>query len=449
MPSPVYNVFPSNVFLKPSLPEAVAAARSARDLSSCLDDLSLHSPGMTSAPYRAFVVPVPTGGVFPSMAAARRNLSLAALMLALVAAAALALPSAMWACLVATVLGLAGVVLFRGNRWRSGALLAAAVALSLALLDAFAGLLTPTAYGAGLVRKVDPRWWPPPHPVLGFRPKPDSTVVAHRHLQRPSRSIDTTYHIDCEGGRATPRRRRAPTSISSWAIPSCSARASGRRDLALAVRRDGRRQGAHGQLGAPGNAPNHLVRAFEAGLLDRYAGQRVKAVVVWIIPAQLARVTGDGSWLGSSPRYDLVEGKLVHTGSFTEYRFSHPITGLKYLLGQHFPFVEQIGRQQRQDEQLELFVAMMARLQQFAREKFNAPLVVIYSWPDEKLPSLSTAIRSSTSPAGRRPGAAAQARHPRWCSVDDLASDPIRPPAPHPARWPSVGLHQRADLAGN
>lgn len=49
------------------------------------------------------------------MAAARRNLSLAALMLTVVVAAALALPSAMWACLVATLLALAGVVLFRGN----------------------------------------------------------------------------------------------------------------------------------------------------------------------------------------------------------------------------------------------------------------------------------------------------------------------------------------------
>jgi hypothetical protein len=141
-------------------------------------------------------------------------------------------------------------------------------------------------------------------------------------------------------------------------------------------------------LSAPGNAPNHLVRAFEAGLLDRYAGQSVKAVVVWIIPAQLARTTGDGSWLGSSPRYDLVEGKLVHTGSFTEYRFSHPITGLKHYLGELFPFIASIGEKQRQDEQLKLFVAMMARLQLYAREKFNAPLVVIYSWPDERVRGL-------------------------------------------------------------
>src|SRR5438034_1257875 len=66
-------------------------------------------------------------------------------------------------------------------------------------------------------------------------------------------------------------------------------------------------------LGVPGYGPNHLVRAFEAGLLDRYAGQSVKAVVSWIIPAHLARVTGDGSWLGSSPRYVLENGALRHT----------------------------------------------------------------------------------------------------------------------------------------
>ena len=316
------------------------------------------------------------------MAAVGRNLSLAALMLALVAAAALALPSAMWACLVATLLGLAGVVLFRGNGWRTGALLVAAVALGLALLDAFAGLLTPTAHGAGLVRKVEPRWWPQPHPVLGFRPAPDSTAVATATFNGQP-VYHETYHIDSESSRVTPK---APAGSDLYlflgdsfmfgqgirddeTLPWLFAEANKVRTL---------------NLSAPGNAPNHLVRAFEAGLLDRYLGQPVKGVVVWIIPAQLARTTGDGSWLGSSPRYELSDGKLKHTGSFTEYRFSHPITGLKYYLGELFPFIEAIGEKQRQEEQLRLFVAMMARLQQYAREKFNAPLVVVYSWPDEK-----------------------------------------------------------------
>ena len=378
------------------------------------------------------------------MAAARRNLSLAALMLALVAAAALALPSAMWACLVATLLGLAGVVLFRGNGWRTGALLAAAVALSLALLDAFAGLLTPTAYGAGLVRTVEPRWWPQPHPVLGFRPKPNSTAVATATFNGQP-VYHTTYHIDSEGGRVTPK---APPGADLYLFLGNSFMfGQGIKDdetlpWLFAERGDGKVRTLN--LSAPGNAPNHLVRAFEAGLLDRYAGQSVKAVVVWIIPAQLARTTGDGSWLGSSPRYELVDGKLVHTGSFTEYRLTHPIAGLKYYLGELFPFIEKIGEKQRQEEQLKLFVAMMARLAAVCARKIQRAAGR----------GLFLARRAGARPArpfgdrpvhaGRRHRAAAQARH-RAGARRRPHLGPADRQDPDPARRPSDALHQRAD----
>ena len=318
------------------------------------------------------------------MAGTGRNFALAALMVLVLAIAAVALPSAMWACALAALLGLAGVVLFRGNGWRTAALLVAAIAISLALLDAFAGLLSPTAHGAGLVRAVEPRWWPQPHPVLGFRPTPNTEAVATATFDgRPV--YRQTYHIDAEGGRVTPPAPRGADLYlflgdsfmfgqglkDDESLPSQFARLNDYRVRTL-------------NLSAPGNSPNQLVRAFEAGLMDRYIGQPVKAVVVWIIPAQLARTTGDGSWLASTPRYELKDGKLVHTGSFTDYRLSHPLDGAKYYLGEVFPFVEAIGRQQRQDEQLKLFVAMMARLKDYAREKFNAPLVVVYSWPDEQ-----------------------------------------------------------------
>jgi hypothetical protein len=317
------------------------------------------------------------------MAAVGRNLSLAALMLALVALAAMALPSATWACLAAAVLGLAGVVLFRGNGWRTGALLVAALALSLALLDALAGLLTPAAHGRGLVRTVEPRWWPQPNPVVGFRPLPNSQATATASYDGQL-IFRRTYHFDGDAARVTPA---APPGADTYlflgdsftfgqgleddeALAAQFAKASGLKVRAV-------------NLGVPGYGPNHLVRLFESGLLDLYKAQPVKAVVTWIIPAQLARVTGNGSWLGSSPRYVLEGGKLSYTGTFNDHRWSNPLAGARYLLGEQFAFVDAIGRQQRQDEQEELFVAMMARLQQYAREKFGAPLVVLYSWPDE------------------------------------------------------------------
>ena len=58
-------------------------------------------------------------------------------------------------------------------------------------------------------------------------------------------------------------------------------------------------------LGVPGYSLNHLVRAIEAGLLAGYAEGPVKAVVTWLVPEQLERVTGDAPWPASSPCYVL------------------------------------------------------------------------------------------------------------------------------------------------
>jgi len=313
----------------------------------------------------------------------RRNYWIVAGLLVVLAIGAAALPSALSACGLAVVLGLAGVVLLRGNSWRTGALIAAALAVSLALLDAVAGILSPAPMGQGLVKTTDPKWWPPPDPVLGFRPRPNSEVVAtatfgaeliYRH----------TYHFDGSAARVTPA---GPAGADTYLFLGDSfIFGQGLVDdqsLAAQFAKVNDYKVRAINLGVPGYGPNHLVRAFEAGLLDRYADQSVKAVVSWIIPAQLARVSGDGSWLGSSPRYVVENGVPRHTGTFDDYRWSHPLAGLKYLLGEQFLFVDAIGMRQRQEEQADLFVALIARLQQLAREKFDAPLIVVFSWPDE------------------------------------------------------------------
>jgi hypothetical protein len=108
--------------------------------------------------------------------------------------------------------------------------------------------------------------------------------------------------------------------------------------------------------------------------------------VSWIIPPHLARVTGDEPWLGASPRYVLEDGVPRFTGSFDHYRWTHPLSGLRHFADDQFPFVAAIGLRQRQARQAELFTALMMRLQQLAREKFGAPLLVLYSWPDERSP---------------------------------------------------------------
>jgi hypothetical protein len=105
--------------------------------------------------------------------------------------------------------------------------------------------------------------------------------------------------------------------------------------------------------------------------------------VTWIIPDHLARVTGDGSWLGSSPRYVLENGVPRFTGTFNQHRLYDPLAGLRYYLGDWFGFVKAIGERQRQQEQADLFAALVVRLQVLVRERFGVPLIVVYSWPDQ------------------------------------------------------------------
>lgn len=318
-----------------------------------------------------------------SMAGSRRDFWLASALLAATAAGALALPSALWACGLAALLGFAGVVLLRGNRWRTGALVATALAVSVGLLDAAAGLLSPAPMGRGLVQTTDPRPWPPPDPVLGFRPRPNTEIVATATFG-PQTIYRRTYHFDGDAARVTPA---APAGAETYLFLGDSfVFGQGLADdqsVAAQFAKANDYKVRTVNLGVPGYGPNHLVRAFEAGLLDRYVDKSVKAVVSWIIPAHLARVTGDGAWLGSSPRYVLDNGVPRYTGSFAEYRWTLPLAGLKHLLGEHFQFVDAIGMRQRQEQQADLFVALMVRLKQLAREKFGAPLIVVYSWPDE------------------------------------------------------------------
>jgi hypothetical protein len=148
------------------------------------------------------------------MAGHRRNYAIVAGLVVLLAIGAQLLPSALWACGLAALLGLAGVVLLRGNRWRTGALLATALAVSLALLDAVAGFLSPAPMGRGLVQTTDPKWWPPPDPILGFRPLPNTEVIATATFG-PELIYRQTYRFDGNAARATPAGRLAP-ALSFW-----------------------------------------------------------------------------------------------------------------------------------------------------------------------------------------------------------------------------------------
>lgn len=320
------------------------------------------------------------------MTGSRRNLGIAAGLLVVLAAGTAVLPSIDWVCGLAMLLGLTGVVLLRGNGWRSGALLFAAMALAVGLLDLLVGVIAPEAHGAGLVTSYEPQDWKVIDADLGYHPRPGARIVATARYGSET-VFDVTYTITAEGTRATPS---APAGADTYlfvgdsfmfghglnddqTLPAQFARATDFKVRAV-------------NASAPAYAPNQFVRLLETGRLDWLKGQPVKAVVSWIIPPHLARVTGDEPWLGRSPRYELDNGVPRFTGSFDHYRWTHPLAGLQHFADDQFAFVAAIGMRQRQEWQAKLFTALMMRLQALAREKFDAPLLVLYSWPDEESP---------------------------------------------------------------
>ena len=99
---------------------------------------------------------------------------------------------ALAALAIVALLGLAGVVLLRGNRARTSSLLVAALAVGLIGADLVADLFAPKAMGAGIVRVTDPREWLVPDAVLGYRTNilrlpPAPTTAKHTiHVQLQS-----------------------------------------------------------------------------------------------------------------------------------------------------------------------------------------------------------------------------------------------------------------------
>ena len=124
-------------------------------------------------------------------------------MLAVLALAAVLVRSTLLVCALGALLGVAGVLLLHGNRWRSGALLVAALAVAAGLLDAMAGWLAPPSHGVGLVKSTDPSEWLQPDPNLGYRPIPNNVVIATATYGGDT-IYRATYSIGADSTRVTP-----------------------------------------------------------------------------------------------------------------------------------------------------------------------------------------------------------------------------------------------------
>jgi hypothetical protein len=305
---------------------------------------------------------------------------LLALAVVIVCFVALPVPAAL---AITALVCLVPVVRLRKSWQRNTALIAASFLFGLAGIEVGLGILEPRGEEVGAVRVHSPEQWYPWDPVVQFRPRP-GTVVTARANYRGRTLYDVKYTILPSGDRAVPGSvDHGPTYLffgDSYAF------AEGVEDAETAASQFAQRlkPPAHVvNLGVPGWGATHMVRAMEAGLVDRYVVGKVAAVIVWVTPPHLVRVTGDASWLGNAPRYEYgPDGKLQFTGTFNQYRWTHPLAGLTHLARAHLQFVRRLTNAAQEREQSRLYVALTARLQELVRERYGAPLILLSNGPE-------------------------------------------------------------------
>jgi hypothetical protein len=289
---------------------------------------------------------------------------------------------------VGAAFAFACISLFRSAGWRNATLVVASVLLGLAGFQVAFGLLDPGGPNYGVTKVSTPEHWAPDDSVLGYRPKPNTVVhVTARH--EGQLLYDVTYTIDSSGARATPGS--GPDGPTWLFIGDSTIFSEGLQDSQALASQFAQllKPAAHVvNLGVPGYGANHLVRAIETGLYDNHVVGKVAAVVTWINAQQMLRVTGDGGWLTLSPRYELrPDGPPLYTGSFLGYRLSHPLAGLSYLARSRFGWTQRIVGEERERElQVPLFIALLGRLQELVKQKWQAPLIIMYDWDDGTIP---------------------------------------------------------------
>lgn len=306
--------------------------------------------------------------------------------LAIVAAALFGLPLA-GALVVMAVVCMVIVVRLRRPIWRSTALITASSLLGLAGIEFGLSILEPTGQEVGAVRVQTPARWYPWDPVVQFRPLAN-TVVKARATWRDELLYEVSYTIDPSGARATPGSvESGPTYLF---IGDSYTFSEGVNDADTLPSQFARRLDppAHVvNLGVPGWGPTHMIRAIETGLYDRYVVGKVVAVVAWATPPNLERATGESSWLDNAPRYDWgPDGKLHHTGTFKQYRWTHPIDGLAYLARTHLRIVRRFSYAAEERKQADYYVALIARLRDLVRERYGAPLILLSNGPEAAPP---------------------------------------------------------------
>jgi hypothetical protein len=263
-----------------------------------------------------------------------------------------------------------GAVILRG-RTRDISVVAATILLGLAGIEAYS-LITEA-------RPIDirSRGYSAPRPILGWGPEYPG-VFHQTKLEAKTRHTiyDVDYTIDEHLNRKVVSAETGPTVAffgesmtfgtgvrDAETLPQVFADLYDRKIRAL-------------NFGFPGYGPQQFLRALETDMFDTLLRPGARLFVFETAAYHVERSSCLASWMLRAPRYEMVDGRATYRGSC----YGRWTTMLKQLFANtslyRVFFNPALAGVTRDD--VDLYISILARAGELAREKYGAPTLVLY-----------------------------------------------------------------------
>jgi len=128
-------------------------------------------------------------------------------------------------------------------------------------------------------------------------------------------------------------------------------------------------------LGFPGYGPQQFLRALETGIYDDMLRGNLRLVVYETAPWHAERSSCTSGFMLRAPRYEMVDGRATYEGACYD-RWATALGQLFANTSLYRVFFEPLQRLGRDD--IDLYVAILARASQIAREKYGAATLILY-----------------------------------------------------------------------
>ena len=219
-------------------------------------------------------------------------------------------------------------------------------------------------------------------PILGWGPEHPG-IFHHVKLAAKTRSVifDVNYTIDANRNRKVISTETGPAVAffgdsftfgtglpNSQTLPQIFADLYDRKLGVL-------------NFGFPGYGPQQFLRALETDMFNSLLRGRVRLFVYETAAFHAERTSCAAGFMMRAPRYEMVDGRPTYRGAC--YQSWTILNQLFANTSLYHAFVEPaIGGPSRAD--VDLYVAVLARAAELAREKYGAPTLILYIRGDER-----------------------------------------------------------------